>query len=229
MALQHPPRGRRTRLPGLPQPAGEGAGRLALPRSHAAAVGRRRLLLHALPPRLDGGAADGDRLALARLVPRSLRRDRPARARADAALRAEPLARCSARGTRGRRARRRGPVRRSCREHRRLAADRGDEPRVSARGRAAARPGRRRPGDHRLAARPRLAVHSRRHRRARAWRTAASSTRRRSARRTASRCSMPAGRSRCSSSRPLRGSRPAGSAPSAPRAPACSRCRRSSA
>ena len=43
------------------------------------------------------------------------------------------------------------------------------------------------------------------------------------------RCSTPAGRSRCFSSPPLPGSRPAGSAPSAPRAPACSRCRRSSA
>ena len=167
MALQHPARGSRLRLPGLSQPAGEGAGRLALHRSDVAAVGRRRLLLHALPPRLDGGAADGDRLALARLLPRSLRRDRPARARAYAALRTEPLARCSARRTRGRGSRRRSPVRCSCREHRRLAADRGDEHCLSACGRAAARPSRRRPGDHRLAARPRLAVHSRRHRCAR--------------------------------------------------------------
>ena len=163
MALQHPARGRRIRLPGLPQPAREGASGLALSRSHAAAVGRRRLLLHALPPRLDGRPTDGDGLALARLLSRPLRGDRPARARTNAALRAEPLARRGARRTRRRRCRRSGAVRSGRREHGRLAADRRDEPCVPACGRAAARPGRRRPGDHRLAARPGLAVHSRRH------------------------------------------------------------------
>ena len=54
------------------------------------------------------------------------------------------------------------------REHGRLAADRGDERGVSACRRTAARHGRRRPRDHRLAARPRLAVHPRQHGRARA-------------------------------------------------------------
>ena len=116
----------------------------------------------------DGVPADGDRSALARLLSHPLRRDRPARTGADGALRAEPLARRGARRARGRRRRRRSPVRRGRREHGRLAADRSDERGVSACRRTAARPGRRRPGDHRLAARPGLAVHPRRHRRARA-------------------------------------------------------------
>ena len=145
------------------------------------------------------------------------------------ALRAEPLARCGARRARGRRCRSRGPVRRGRREHRRLASDRGDERGVSACRRAAARHGRRRPGDHRLAARPRLAVHPRQHGRAHACGQRRPLPGGASARRTASRCSMPAGRSRCSSSPPPPGSRQAGSAPSAPRAHGCSRCRRSSA
>ena len=105
VALQRPARRRRVRLPDLPQPARQGAGSLALHRSDAAAVGGRRLLLHALPPGFDGGATDGDRLVLARLLPHPLRRDRPARAGADAALRAQPLARRGARGARGRRGR----------------------------------------------------------------------------------------------------------------------------
>ena len=212
-----------------PNQRGKRAGGLALYRNDAAPLGCRRLLLHALPAGFDGVPADRDGCALAHLLSHPLCRDRPARTGADGALRAQPLARRGARRARGGRRGRCSPVRRGCREHGRLAADRGDERGVSACRRTAARHGRRRPGDHRLAARPSLAVHPRQHRPRSRLRTAASSIRLRSARRTASSCSTPGGRSRCSSSPPPRGSPPAGSVPSAPRARGCWRCPRSSA
>ena len=109
-------------------------------------------------------------VAVAHLLSHPLRRNRPARSGADRALRAEPLARCGARRARGGRCRSRGPLRHGRREHRRFAADGGDERGVSACRRAAARHGRRRAGDHRLAARSRLAVHPRKHGRAHACR-----------------------------------------------------------
>ena len=71
VALQRPARRRGLRLPDLSEPARQGTGSLAVHRNHAAPVGGGRLLLHALPPGLDGVTADGHRLAVARLLPAS--------------------------------------------------------------------------------------------------------------------------------------------------------------